>query len=334
MSTSHSLQTASGAKAGVQPQGAYGVGVLCCLMATISFGLMFPVMSDALQHIDPFTFTSLRYLLAAIACVILLRATEGRDAFALRGKSLVLAWILGTLGFVGFGFLVFLGQKLAGRDGALTASILAATQPLMGIVVAAMWQGKMPARTTVICVLFSFFGVALVITKGDFSGVGSGSGNYWANGLIILGMLCWIVYTFGANQFAQWSVLKYTTMTMVLGWVSSAFFTGELFISHTIAMPSAQQLIAVIPHLLYMSLIASFGGVLLWNYGTRIISPLNSVLFMDVVPITAFAVSSLTGVIPTKVQIIGASITGVALILNNLFLRVRARRDRAKQSKT
>ena len=340
MSTSQPLQPPPSAKGGTHNQGgtpaistlalgSYGKGVLCCLIATVSFGLMFPVMSDALRHIDPFTFTSLRYLLAAAACVILLRVKEGRGAFALKGEPLGLAWLLGSIGFAGFGFLVFLGQQMAGRDGALTASIMAATQPMMGVVVNAVVRRTAPPRYTFLFVLLSFFGVALVITKGEVSGLWNGPGNYWANGLIILGMLFWIIYTFSAGYFTRWSVLRYTTMTMVLGWTSSALLNGVLFASHTIPMPNLSDVIAIIPHLLYMSFIVSFGGVLLWNFGTRIISPLNSVVFMDVVPITAFAVSSLTGVIPTQFQIVGACITGAALIMNNLYLRFHAQRSRA-----
>lgn len=48
---------------------------------------------------------------------------------------MVLAWLLGSIGFCGFGSFVFLGQQLAGREGALTASIMMATQPMMGLLV-------------------------------------------------------------------------------------------------------------------------------------------------------------------------------------------------------
>jgi hypothetical protein len=64
-------------------------------------------------------------------------------------------------------------------------------------------------------------------------------------------------------------------------------------------------------------------GVLCWNLGNKILTPLNGVLFMDVVPITAFTVSAIQGIRPGPVQIVGASITAVALILNNIYLRHR-----------
>ncbi|MFC3639811.1 EamA family transporter, partial [Camelimonas fluminis] len=105
-------------------------GILACLLAVTSFGLMFPVMASALKRVDPFSFTSLRYLTAAGASVILLLVKEGPQAFRIRGEPCGRAWLLGSLGFAGFGFFVFLGQQMAGHDGALMTSIMAATQPL------------------------------------------------------------------------------------------------------------------------------------------------------------------------------------------------------------
>ncbi|MCP3715470.1 hypothetical protein [Paraburkholderia sp. CNPSo 3281] len=53
---------------------------------------------------------------------------------------------------------------------------------------------------------------------------------------------------------------------------------------------------------------------------------MNGVLFMDVVPITAFVVSALTGVVPMSIQIGGATLTAVSLIMNNVYLRHRSLR--------
>jgi len=68
----------------------------------------------------------------------------------------------------------------------------------------------------------------------------------------------------------------------------------------------------------------SYRSILCWNLGNRILTPLNGVLFMDILPVTTFAVSALTGVVPGRAQIIGAGMTGAALILNNIYLRRRA----------
>jgi drug/metabolite transporter (DMT)-like permease len=89
----------------------YSKGVMSCLIATLSWGIMFPVMGSALLRIDPFTFTSLRYFTAGLAFVTILVWREGWSSLRLSGERTWLARLLGSAGFARFGFLVFLGQS-------------------------------------------------------------------------------------------------------------------------------------------------------------------------------------------------------------------------------
>ena len=136
----------------------------------------------------------------------------------------------------------------------------------------------------------------------------------------------WQDYTFGAGRFATWSPLKYTTLTMSLGLTTIVAINLLLLAVDAIVWPAPADFAAVIPHILYMSLIGSLVGVLCWNLGNKILTPANGMLFMHVVPITAFVVSAATGIRPTPIQILGACITGSALILNSFYLRHQARR--------
>lgn len=308
------------------PPASYWKGIAACLAATVLFGVMFPVMTDALRYIDPFTFTSLRYLIAGVGFVVLLMQREGVGAFRADGKSLLTAWLLGSIGFCGFGSFVFLGQQLAGAQGALSASIMMATQPMMGLLLNALVRRSVPPLPSFLFVGVSFTGVALVITGGDLRAALLAPQHYAASGLIVLGALCWVVYTFGSAYFTRWSALKYTTMTTLLGLSTIVSVNVLLVVTHAIAAPTLAALWTITPHLIYMGPIAGFGAILCWISGNRILGPMNGVLFMDVVPVTAFTVSALTGVMPGGVQILGAVMTASALVLNNLYLRRRSRR--------
>jgi drug/metabolite transporter (DMT)-like permease len=309
----------------VNAYGSYAKGLLSCLLATVSFGLMFPVMTSALTRVDPFTFTSLRYVVAGAAFLVLLQQKEGTVAFKLKGEPVLLAWALGSIGFAGFGAFVFLGQQMAGRDGALTASIMMATQPMLGLLVNSAVRRVLPPLYSFLFILLSFCGVTLVVTKGDLAGLLHGPQDYAANALIVFGALCWVIYTFGATFFKQWSPLRYTTMTIWLGLTTIVGLNLLLFAVHAVAVPALAAVGEIAPHLLYMGLGAGFVGILSWNLGNRILTPLNGVLFMDVVPLTTFIVSALAGVIATPMQIAGGCMTCAALVLNNLYLRRRAR---------
>jgi len=301
----------------------YFRGVMFCLIAATSWGGMFPVMTSALTKMDPFNFTAIRYGIAVIAFLVLLVAKEGFGALSLKGERVLLVWLFGTAGFAGFGFLVFLGQQLAGPTGALTASIMVATMPLLSLPVNWLLRDVRPPVLSWAFMLLSFSGVVLVITKGDFARVLAEPHSYGANILLILGSLGWVIYTIGASFFPKWSPYRYTAMTTLLGLTSILATTFVLIAVDYIQVPSVLAVVSVVPHLAYMSLIAAFVAVLSWNFGNKIITPMNGILFQNVVPLTGFTVSALTGTIPTKVQILGACITGVALILNNLYQRQR-----------
>ena len=307
----------------------YFKGALFCLIATLSWGVMFPVMTSALLKIDPFTFTALRYFIAGVAFLGLLLFKEGKAALNLKGENVLKLWFFGTCGFAGFGFLVFLGQKMAGASGALTASIMMATMPLLGLLVNWAVRKIRPPLFSFGFILLSFSGVILVITKGHISSFIEAPQHYFANILMILGALCWVIYTIGGSFYPKWSPIKYTTITTLLG-LTSIFAVNIILLSTgVIAMPSLAAVVSISPQLIYMALVAGMIGVLSWNSGNKIITPINGVLFMDVVPVTAFIVSALEGVMPENVQILGAALTATALILNNMFQRHRMARAAA-----
>lgn len=301
----------------------YSRGVLLCIVATACWGGMFPVMNIALRRIDPFTFTCIRYTIAGLAFVGVLLALEGPAAFRLRGERVGLAWLFGTAGFAGFQFLVFLGQKLAGPEGALVASIMMVTQPMLGFLVNWVVRRTAPPVGVLAFILLSFTGILLVITKGHVSVLVEHPQNYGADALILLGALCWVIYTVGGAFFPHWSPYRYTTITTALGLTSAYAFTAALLGAGLVAVPSIADVSAVVPEIAYMGFVAGFIGVLCWNHGNKILTPLNGVLFMDVVPITAFTISAFQGIVPATMQVVGAVISATALILNNLYLRHR-----------
>src|SRR5699024_12743313 len=58
-------------------------GVICCALASMSWGAMFPVANGAFQHINPFYFTLIRYLPVTLILIFFLLKFEGKEAFRL-----------------------------------------------------------------------------------------------------------------------------------------------------------------------------------------------------------------------------------------------------------
>jgi drug/metabolite transporter (DMT)-like permease len=298
-------------------------GALLCLLATVCWGTMFPVMTGALTRIDPFTFTALRYTIAGAAFLGLLVWREGIAALSLKGERILLAWFLGTCGFAGFGFLVFLGQQMAGPEGALTASIMMATMPMLGLLVNWAVRRVRPPAYSFAFILISFSGGVMVITDGDLASLLAHPETYLAGLPLLLGALCWVIYTVGGSLFPHWSPYRYTALTTSLGLTSVYAINFVLVAAGAVGVPTTDTVISISPHLAYMALVAGLVAVPCWNMGNKIITPMNGVLFMDVVPLTAFIVSALGGVVAGPSQIAGALVTAAALVLNNLYQRKR-----------
>ena len=76
----------------------------------------------------------------------------------------------------------------------------------------------------------------------------------------------------------------------------------------------------------YLIVIAGVIAVLSWNSGIKILGPLNGVLFINLVPITAFVIGIVQGHRFVDSELIGATITVSALIVNNISARIQAAR--------
>ena len=296
----------------------------------------FPVMGSALEVMNPFLFTAIRYSAAGLMFLAFLAWREGRGALRLGGRVGAL-WILGSLGFAGHGFLVFLGQKLAGPSGALSASVMMALMPMLSILVNWLLRGIRPLRWSPLFVAMSFLGVLLVVTRGDFRALTRLRENVLADVLILLGALCWVIYTVGATWFPTWSAVRYTALTTAFGLPTILAVNVVLFLAGRNALVSRDTLLSLVPHLAYMVVVAGFIGVLFWNSGNKIVTPINGVLFMDVVPTTTFAISALRGYHFNASEMLGVSLTISALVLNNVYQRmasIRAARARAQPALT
>lgn len=295
-------------------------GMLMCLIAVLAWGGMFPIMEAALRVLDPFYFTLLRYGFVAVIFAGLLLVIEGPKAFKPEKHGIKL-WLLGTAAFAGFSFLVFLGQKLAGASGSVIASVMMAIQPLLGVIVAWGWHRVKPPVFSLVAMVVAAIGVFMVVTKGNIGSLLRGSNTLVAAGLILLGALCWVIYTAGGADFSEWSILRYSALTTIYGMVSVVVIIALATLVGWLRLPTIHQIQGVSGALVYMVILAGVIAVFAWNFGNRIIGSINGILFMNLVPVTSFIISVLGGYHISSFELIGCLFTIVALIVNNLCAR-------------
>lgn len=288
------------------------------LFAVLSWGIMFPVLASALTRVDALNLTTARYVLAAAALLALLLAREGVAALA-TGRRGVEVLLLGGLGFAGFNTLTNLALGYAAPQ---QVALFAATVPVVTQLVRWARDGVRPRPALFGLSLVALVGVGLVITRGRLDGLGQ----FGVGGLLMIGaVLGWAFYTHGASRFPEWSAMRYTTLTAVAGALVMLAASAVADLTGLQHAPAAADLVAVAPQLAYAVLVAAVLAVLAWNTGVRRLGPADAALFMNLVPVTTFAVEIVRGYRPGGVELVGAALTIAALVAANLVTRTRVR---------
>ena len=290
-------------------------GAALLLFTAVVWGAMFAVGKSALATLDAFWVSALRYVPAALLMLVILRTVEGRRALSSDGAALKL-WLYGSVGFAGFSILGFLGLA---RSRPEHAAIIVSLMPLVTGVVDWFARGRRPAPATLLATVVALAGVALVVTKGHWHAVVEGT--LGPDALVLAGVVCWVAYTMGASTLPAFSTLRYTAHSMAYGALTITAVTLLASATGFAHVPAWHTVTPVAGEIAYLSLFGGVLGVLAWNRGVALLGPLNGVLFINLVPITAFVIGIAQGHRFGVVEISGATLTIAALLGNNAVAR-------------
>jgi drug/metabolite transporter (DMT)-like permease len=170
----------------------------------------FIVVKSALAVLPPVGFTFLRFLLASVTLLVLLRWREG--SIGLPRRDLIAMWILGGLGFGIYQILWTTGlTTVAAGDSAL---IIAAT-PVLVALLAVIARSDVLTPVKLAGVLVSFVGVAIVIASGPGLSIG---GSIVGEVITLAAAFCWSIYTaFAGPYLRRISPLRATAWATVAG---------------------------------------------------------------------------------------------------------------------
>jgi len=296
--------------------------VIWLLVTVIGWGIMYPASKDAAtKGIDGYYLASLRYVPGAMLVSTILFMTEGKKAFALEGKGVSL-WLFGTIGFAGLNLLSFVGISLSSAEH---AAIILALMPMMSLLTSSVIERVRPSNETMLYALMAFFGIFLVITKGSIAEVVASSPRVLMGDLLLLAATaCWVVYTYFARSLNSWSPLRVTALSSALGTCSIVMIT-MLLTEAGIARPPEPGIIRVCLPDIFI-LVATTAVIVSWNAGIKGLGPVNGVLFVNLVPVITFAIGAIEGHRVTETEVVGSTITLLALVASNIHSRFRTRR--------
>lgn len=176
----------------------------------VAWAANFIVVKAANEQIPPVAFAFLRFGIAAVTLLVVLRWREGPIGLPRRDVLPVLA--LGGLGFGAYQILWSIAlQDIPAGDSAL----LVATTPVITALIAVRIGVDVLTRSKLIGSLASFAGVVVIVASGPGIKLGAA---LVGDLLTLAAAACWSIYTaFGAPILRRHSPLRTTAWTMVGG---------------------------------------------------------------------------------------------------------------------
>ncbi len=269
---------------------------LAMLLVVLIWGGNIPIIKAALAEIPTLGFATVRFTVASITFVVLLRAREG----SLRppaGTAWAMLW-LGLLGNTAYQLLFMTG--LFHTSVANTALILASAPVLVAVFGAASGVERLTGAVAG-GVALAVAGVALVLGQ-DGARV---TARTLAGDLPVLGAAaCWAVYTLGVRRFAPtMSPLRLTTLTMLTG-TPGLVLAGLPDILRTDWSAVSPAAWGGVAYSAFLALVVAYTA---WNTSVAEVGPSRTAVYNCLVPVVALTLGWLTlGERPGLLQLAGA----------------------------
>lgn len=285
-------------------------GMLALILATTAWGGLFHVGKSALSQLDPFWFTFVRYIGAALLLAGVLMWSGAVRWNLLRQNWLRLA-CYGMLGYGMFGILVFVGLD---RSVPSHGAVIMATIPVTTLVLRWVLDKQRPQWGAWVVIGLTIVGV-IMVSGAWAANTSSGRSIVLGDLIALFGTLGWVAYTRGQGTLLKLTVVEYTAFTAMLA-------VPGLFLIAVIAtwtgwahQPNFESLIHVAPAMSYIVIIATVAAALAYNKGVRQLGATHGIVFINFVPVSALLISTFRGSVPGASEMIGTALVITALLI-------------------
>ncbi len=276
----------------------------------------FIVVKDIIGVLPPVGFTFLRYLLASLALLAILRWSEGEVRLPTPGAGRIL--LLGGLGFGLYQMLWTVGlQSIPAGDSAL----LIAASPVLTAVIAVLIRTDTLTPLKAVGVVLSFAGVVLVIAAGVGIEL---TGSPIGFALTMAAALCWATYTaVAARVLRRHSPLVLTTWATIGGTlVLAPVGIGQLLSPGVLGPEQAANLPGILFAIAFSGLLAAALANVVVFQGVRLLGPTRVMTLQSLVPAMAVVLAAIFLREPIRpLQILGGGIIIAGVFLTRFASR-------------
>lgn len=276
------------------------------------WGISFVAIKIVVGVIPPITMAVLRFCISWLILWAFSKFTI-RNKISLSRKAKWLSILAGLWGIT----LCFIFENVGvNYTTPAQASILISTMPIFTIVITDFFKRKISSLKLYMMSLVALIGVVVVVLSNGFN-IG---GDVFGDILILIAAFSWGMYTFYIDKLSGYDNLV-TTIEMTKWGVIFLipFSVVEIILRHGEFVPIK---VDVVLWLLFLAVLCSGFGYLIWNYVIRTIGPRSAANLIYLVPlISVISDFLILGNIPSLWFYVGGLILMIGVILGERFSR-------------
>lgn len=278
----------------------------------IIWALNFSVVKASLSEIDPYSFNSIRFLLAS--GLIWLIIFWKKAWFSIPRKDWIPLILIGLIGNLLYQWLFIVGIDLT---LSANAAVMLGTIPIWIAIFSHFFTDEKMNLMKLIGVILAFAGVAAIVAGGD-NPLSFVSDTFTGDVIIVFAAITWAVYTIRSKRFLQ----NYTPLQFsgVMTTVGAVFLTGLMFISPVSTEWSAVSLPAY-GGMVYSGALSIGLAYLIWNNGIVEVGPVKTSVYQNLVPVLGL----IFGIVLLNESLMPVQYAGSAVVVLGIVITRRSR---------
>ena len=282
--------------------------VYLSLVATATFwGINFIVGKLAMGVMSPMSVIAWRFIIAGLLMIVVLYSKE-RPTWHMVRQNFWMYLLLGIIGIFGMNGLLFVGLN---HTSAVNASLIMATNPIVTVILSAIFLRERIRVRQGIGMFVSLLGVIFVLTGGYLDKLGAISSG---DTLVLGGNVCWALYGVLGRRYVKNSTpLGTSAITMVIGALCFLPFASTHHAATSGGMVT-QAWLAIV----FMAVCGSVLSYLWWNRGIAQIGANRTSIFNNLVPVATMVTAAFTGESIIAAQLMGAALVIIGVVLTTL----------------
>ncbi len=279
------------------------------ILTMLFWAANFHVVKIALEFYSPISVAALRFFFGVVSLILLVYLRFGNQLFKFRFSAKEW-WYMFLTSFFGIFLTIYFFNQGLKTTSAVNGSLIIATSPAITAVFAFVFQRKKVKLMQWIAIAISFFGVAIILVKGDFSKLAELQfeiGDVYIMGMAIVFSLSQIIVS---KYLPHIDAVVMTTITSLMAFVLFAVFSLPEFI--TTDIPTDMSFWSSI---LFMGVLGTGIAYTAFYFCVVKLGATTSTLFMNLIPFFAVLLAFPFGETIYAVQLIGGGIVIIGLLL-------------------